>query len=52
LNEIQGQDGTNQYTKDYSSFQFKRIKGPSISITSVTENISYGWRGKVKKGEK
>ena len=35
LVEIQRQDGTNQYTKDYSSFQFKRIEGEGISITSV-----------------
>lgn len=40
LVEIQGQDGTNQYTKDYSSFQFKRINGPGISITSVLPRIS------------
>lgn len=40
LVEIQGQDGTNQYTKDYSSFQFKRIKVSGISITSVLPRIS------------
>lgn len=40
LVEIQGQDGTNQYTKDYNSFQFKRTEGAGISITSVLPRIS------------
>jgi hypothetical protein len=40
LVEIHGQDRTNQYTKDYGSFQFKQIKGAGISITSVFPTLS------------
>jgi len=40
LVEIHRQDGTNQYTKDYGSFQFKQIKCAGISITSVFPTLS------------